>query len=116
MTNLDDNLLKQLEGLRKAFIAELPTRLERIEKLLSECASNDFDRSSLETLNRNCHNVAGTSATHQLTHITQAAREVENYIRPYLDDESLSPPIEEEKLGTLIAELQSQIEITTTKA
>ena len=115
MTNLDSNLLKQLEGLKRAFIAELPSRLECIEKLLAECAINGFERSTLETLNRNCHNVAGTSATHQLTHITQAAREIENYIRPYLDDESFSPPIEEEKLVTLITELQSQIEITTAK-
>ena len=109
MTGLDDDLRKQLGALKQSFLSDLPSRLECIEKSLNECISNDFDPSSIETFHRCCHSTAGTSATHQLSEISHAARKAEQYIRPYMEKPDIPTPPDAAKLTALIDELRSTI-------
>lgn len=112
MTGLDDDLRKQLDALKQSFLSDLPSRLECIEKSLNECIHNDFAPSSVEAFHRCCHSTAGTSATHQLREISRVARNIEQYIRPYMENPDHSVHPDKVKLATLINELRSAIHNT----
>ena len=110
MSNLNEDLLKQLNKLKNEYISDLPNKVSDIEKLLADYVNNGFDSETFHTFHRNCHSIAGTSSVHKLTEVSQAARDIELFIQPLVETDSPLNSAEIDNITELVAGLRLAIE------
>jgi len=72
----------QLQALFKSYAADLPAKIEEIDKLWKRVASGD-DRLALTALYRALHSLAGSGETFGYPQLSKCAREMELTLEPY---------------------------------
>lgn len=86
-TSLD--VSKMLAELRKAFLGELPSRLEEIEGLILDLEKGQNFTENFETLYRHVHSIKGSAGTHGLQIISTVCHAFEDEIVKVEGDRSL---------------------------
>ena len=89
------DLQQQLAELRKAYIAQLPQKLAKIDEICAHLHAK-WNAESAMDLYRQMHNLAGSGTTYGFPIITKEARELELLIKPYAENGTSMP---ERELG-----------------
>ncbi len=103
--------MQELELLRAKYVAALPAKMAHIETIwlylksaqsgqnvtvLLEPALLDCEEFSMSTFYRLVHNLAGSGASYGLPALSQSARELTNFLKPWSDPDKLTsqqPPL-----------------------
>lgn len=88
MTSSSIDVSKMLAELRNAFLAELPSRLEEIERLILELGNGENFTENFETLYRHVHSIKGSAGTHGLQIISTVCHGFEDEVVKVEDDQS----------------------------
>ena len=82
-----DEVEKALSALRKNYIASWPGKHERILEYFGKIKEGQDDQEGLKTLRLEFHKLAGTGTTYNLPGVTKSAREAEEIVVEYLENE-----------------------------
>lgn len=96
---------KMLAALREEYAAQLPSRLEAMEKNWHALVHADWDPVLLSTIIRQVHSLAGSGATYGLAQVSERARALERFLKE-LNGASRPTPPEMEKAAQLFAALK----------
>lgn len=99
------NPIEKLELLRVVYRDELPKKLSEVKDAFSTCLQENFSFDSIDFLYRNAHNLVGSGATFGFMDISNKAREIENKLKPYKDNNIKPSSKEIENLRLLLNEL-----------
>jgi chemotaxis protein histidine kinase CheA len=81
MTARDDEARREMEDLRDAFAAELPTRVAAIGAQCHAFLRGDLDVTRTSALVRDVHSLAGSGTTFGRPDVSRAARRVEDVLK-----------------------------------
>lgn len=106
MTETHDRVFKQLQELRKLYLAALPEKIIQLEANFLSCMA--MDEPSLMVFYRSIHSLAGSASIYSLSEISDVARQIENLVYPLTHggDSSANWREETEKL---VEKLKAQI-------
>ncbi len=84
---MDEKTLNQIAELRAAYVADLPSKLDKIVEVAQQSfdSSRDRDYDTLFTLYRLVHNLAGSSGMHGLVELSDRARAFELFVQPFAE-------------------------------
>ena len=80
MTDQQDVVQKQLDELRKLYVAALPDKIKHLDNVYRRCLTED--RSDLMELCRTAHSLAGSASIYSVNNVAEIAREIELLICP----------------------------------
>jgi len=92
MTNESNaDIQTQLAILRKSYAAELPAKIEALEECQQKLVSADtYDFENVKKLHRQMHGLAGSGATFGFPELGKHAREIEQILKNWLQDNVVS--------------------------
>lgn len=101
------SIIEQLEAVTHAFIAQLPTRADEIERQWLGLQQQPDNRERWQDLYRLAHNLAGGGGTFGFSNITDAARLVADLLRTALKEQQpLAALAENQQLELYLHQLQ----------
>lgn len=80
MTDQQDVVQKQLDELRKLYVAALPDKIKHLENVYRRSITDD--QSDLMELCRTAHSLAGSASIYSVKKVAEIAREIELLICP----------------------------------
>lgn len=82
MTETHDLAHKQLQELRKLYLAALPEKINQLESDFLSCMT--MDGASLMNFYRVVHSLAGSASIYSVTEVSEVARQIENLVHPMI--------------------------------
>jgi len=112
MTNESNaDIQTQLAILRKSYAAELPAKIEALEECQQKLVSADtYDFENVKKLHRQMHGLAGSGATFGFPELGKHAREIEQILKNWLQD-NVSPS--DEELNNITIQISQLNELIT---
>lgn len=77
MTDISEKTRKRLEALRRAYVEQLPARVQAIEESWSGLRCGQWSMETLSELSRQVHGLAGSGATFGYAEISDKAHRLE---------------------------------------
>ena len=105
--------LEKLEALRDAYKKELPGKLSKIQSLFDKHADKGFDTESLTLFHRLIHNLIGSGATFGMMQVSEAARVLDDLLKPFIVDDGVPSKKETEAFKVALDSLVKVFEIQT---
>src|SRR5574340_188985 len=105
--NMPPEIEASLARLRNAFIAQLPLRMEALERLLAQLAQGEAGSAAL--LHHAAHSLVGATGVHRLINIAAAARKLES-LSASLPTEGTVAPAKLFALHKALAKLEAEAE------
>lgn len=102
MSTIDD----ELDALRQAYIRDLPGQLERASAAFRAIDAVAPEPSALHDLRRALHGLAGSAGTFGLDALADAARGLDNELRPWVDSPEHAHPFDRERIAQGLERLQ----------
>ena len=103
---MSEDVRKKLASLREAYVKTLPSKISEIEAFW-ELLKTDWDKQNLIPFQRMAHNLHGTSASHGLMKISEAAEQLELYLAGLQTVESVS---ERQTIEKLLSNLKASLD------
>lgn len=113
MNKQSESLKSKLEHLRRGFFAELPGRLQEIDKDFENLKLQPEDQGLHRELHRKVHNIKGTAASFGLQSLSQVAIQTESLLKNYQDKKTAPGQSLFSSLSRLIDELRLEVEQAT---
>lgn len=85
MARLTESQRQELDSLRRAYAAELPEKLKRIEDAVARLESRGWERQALESLHHMIHRLSGSSAIYGFAAVSEAAGRLEKSLTRALE-------------------------------
>jgi len=109
---------QKLQALRQSYIQRLPSKICELEKLWQNIFNNvtttdsndDSNNEDLSTFHRAVHSLAGSSATHELSMVSAAARHLEVLLRTIIESQEPFDTEHRRRIETLLLELKAASE------
>lgn len=86
----------ELRALRASYSAQLPSRIQQVEEAWEIAQHNPGSSEHLKTLHLLVHRLTGSGATYGFTALSEEARTLELYLKPFIDGETF--PSEAQKI------------------
>lgn len=111
MANDPQRIQDHLVELRRDYGRRLTAKIKRLEILAQELLQNPADRSSLITLHRLSHTLAGSGTTFGFASISCLARTLELFLVPLLQQADPLTPEQQAELQTFFSRLQQAADL-----
>jgi diguanylate cyclase (GGDEF)-like protein len=105
----ESGFFEKLQALRQSYIQQLSGKLEAIEQAWQAVCIQDSQQETLELFHRQVHSIAGSSATHGLTEVSEIAREIELLVQYALEQSSTLSPEQSLHIHSLLYKLRQVI-------
>lgn len=102
-------LQAKIKALSDAYAAQLPEKLEQIEQLWAGLPENSWDAPAFDTLHRMVHSITGSGRTFGFATLSDAARKLENYLKPLAEAKTLLSPAQRQPVAAMLADLRTAI-------
>ncbi len=94
MSELSAEAQQKVSELKKIYIDSFPDKLEQLNRYWENLQTGKFEESGLVELRIVCHKIAGSSGSHKMLEISQAAQALEQICSS--DNWSLADPLSRE--------------------
>lgn len=105
---MPDEMEKQLAILRGKYMASLPDKIGALRRLWND-AVKEKNIEGLSELHRMAHGLSGSGATFGATHVSQAAKKLEIYIKPFIVDYKIFEAKKTSEVEVLLAGLEGVV-------
>ncbi len=105
MTDSQNELQKRLTALRDAYAAQLPSKLDAIDRLWAELQQR-WDPDQATVLHRAIHSLSGSGATFGFARLSEQAREIEIALKSWLQDQQTPEQAQSQWLAAALGALR----------
>ena len=110
MANINDDIKNKLRLVRESYVAQLPIKFEEIVNCQQKILERPKEApDNLKTLHRLIHSIAGSSATFYLPSLGDKARQIEQFLKIWLQEGDTLP---EDALRNISAQISQLGELT----
>lgn len=99
-------LQKKLNALSDVYVAQLPSKLEQIEHLWNKLPADQWDEENFQALYRAVHGLTGSGKTFGFSALGDVARDLEIYLKPYMQTRSALSSAQREQVQKMLEQLQ----------
>jgi two-component system, OmpR family, response regulator len=92
----------EFEALRRAYVGELPGRIEAMQAAAEALAVRGWDKETVESLYRETHRLAGSSGLYRLSKLSRTAAVLEEIVKLLLTSPTWPPASSPVELTTLV--------------
>ena len=100
------DLQAQLKILGDAYATQLPEKLQQIEQAWAELPPTGWDENGFESLHRMVHSLAGSGKTFGFSLLGDAARALEQYLKPLVQEKKELSDSQRNRIQELMRELR----------
>ena len=96
----------ELSALKAAYAAELPAIIKQIEQEWNQLARGEWDDQGFQALMLKVHSLTGSGKSFGFDSISDAARNLEDYLRPFSRAQAAPNEVQRNSIEALLHELR----------